>query len=294
MDIVNGLEYDEIPFDVEDDLGELSSFRQAAPGVFYVTGEQGERLVAGELFLVEKDTPCLSDSAKAYGKPLPHHPDLLYYRMDEDRSGWRIVEYEVIRYKALRHLPLREDEEPHTAAVFSAEYHPEYFGSYPAPLVTPKGLLARYHEMMPGVFAIETATFEKVIALCYPVWSTELSEYAQRLGEQTGYDINHGIDQTLGYLFFSEAAGCVALYELGSAHREIRDSALIDRFALMNAVWERFPDYAVHQNKREVHGKNDGLGRLFRWMGATEAELSISGRDLLVISPDTGTEYLRF
>ena len=295
MDNEYGAGYEEIPYEVEDDLGELTSSRQIVPGVFYVTGDPGEYLIAGELYIVEKDTRCLSDRAKAYGKTLPHHPELLFYCLNEDRSGWRIVNYECIRYKILHHLPLDEaEEDPHTASVFSAEYHPEYFGRYPAPLVTPKGLLSRYQEIMPGVFIIETSTFERVIAICYPVWTTELSEYARRLGKQTGYDQARGIESTLGYLFFTEASGCVALYELGTAHPEIRTSALINRIALMNAVWTRYPDYAIHQNAREVHGKNDGLGRLFRWTGETDGDLSVSERDLIVITPDAGTEYLKF
>ena len=86
--------------------------------MFIVSGRT-ERLVVSEYYIAVADTPYLSVKTKEYGKPLPHHPDLLLYRMDEDTGGWRIVRYECLHYRAAHHLLRNEDESLHSAAVYA-------------------------------------------------------------------------------------------------------------------------------------------------------------------------------
>ena len=238
-------------------------------------------------------TSCLSERAKAYGTPLPHHPDLLLYNMGEDTSGWRIVHYECLRYRTIHQLLRDEDESLHSASMYAMELHPEYFGSYPAPVITPRGYLIRYEPIMSGVFAIETDRCEKMVAVCYPVWSGEFSEYVLQFAEQTDYDLRQGIHTSMGYVFFSLETSCLALFELGIGHREIRDSHMIDGRALMNAVWRRYPDYAVQHNMQEQSGQNNGLELLLRWMGVN-LEMPTAERNLLRITEGAGTDFLKF
>lgn len=81
------------------------------------------------------------------------------------------------------------------------------------------------------------------------------------------YDREHGIKNTLGYLFFSERASSISLFELCEVHEEWRIVGLIDYAALMNAVWQDHPDYAAIVNSREQAGANDIVGKLLRDRG---------------------------
>ena len=72
------------------------------------------------------------------------------------------------------------------------------------PLVTPKGNSLRYKRLMRGVFIIETERNELIIVVAYSILSCDFLEYTLKRGEKTEYDSTRGIDNTLGYLFFSE------------------------------------------------------------------------------------------
>ena len=82
-------------------------------------------------------------------------------------------------------LSLPEGDSLLSAARFAMLDHPEYFGRYPAPLVTPRGDTARYRELMHGVFSIETDHGETVLAICYPLWTSCLPNSVRHLAEQT-------------------------------------------------------------------------------------------------------------
>ena len=202
------------PCDLRDDIGKVIQAERECPGVWYTVLETGGLSAAEEYYIVERGTECISDEAKAYGCPLPHHPELLAYRFEERRSGAGIVHYEVLRTLMQNRLPLPEAESLLTTAVFGMEDYPEYFGCWPAPRMTPRGFTTRWQEKRPGVFSLETERGETLLAVCYPLWTSCLSEPIRQRAEQTDFDRAHGIGNTLGFLFFPEAAAHLVLAEL--------------------------------------------------------------------------------
>ena len=74
------------PCDISDDLGTITEIEYQCPGVWYVANE-GNGVIAGEYYIVERDAPCISKAAKAYGVFLPNHPELLVYRADDPEHG---------------------------------------------------------------------------------------------------------------------------------------------------------------------------------------------------------------
>ena len=201
-----------LPCDLRDDLGKVIKAGQECPGVWYVVANGN--LAAEEYYIIERGAACISDEAKNYGCPLPHHPELLAYRIDDHRGGACIVHYEILRYLVKTRLPLPEGETLLSAAVFGMEDYPEYFGSWPAPRMTPRGFTTRWREKRPGVFLLETDHGEMLLAVCYPLWTSCLPETIRRLAEQTYFDRTHGINSTLGFLFFPESAAQLVLAEL--------------------------------------------------------------------------------
>ena len=63
--------------------------------------------------------------------------------------------------------------------------------------------------------------------------------------------------------------------------------------ALMNALWEFYPEYVTMHNLQEQAGLHDGLGLMLRSIGG-ETELARSDENMISVSPGAGTEYLRF
>ena len=281
------------PHDIEDDFGTVTASEWQCPGVWYVANEGNGRF-AGEFYIVESNTPCISDAAKLAGAYLENHPDLLLYRLDDPEGGRGILRYEIARYRKRHGLPLPDGETLLTAAVFAMETNPEYFGSFPAPIQTPRGTLTRYHAIVNGVFVLETDECERLIAVCYPLWDAALTDYTKAYAEQTAYDREHGIDTTMGYLFFTEEHGCLALFELLSEFPEILSCKQINAPALFNAIWQRHPDYAALFNRNEQAGLHDALGILLRAACGEDVELTGSADRMISYHLDAGTDYLRF
>ena len=282
-----------LPHDIEDDFGTVTDSEWQCPGVWYVANEGNGRF-AGEFYIVESNTPCISDAAKLAGAYLENHPDLLLYRLDDPEGGRGILRYEIARYRKRHGLPLPDGETLLTAAVFAMETNPEYFGSFPAPIQTPRGTLTRYHAIVNGVFVLETDECERLIAVCYPLWDAALTDYTKAYAEQTAYDWEHGIDTTMGYLFFTEEHGCLALFELLSEFPEILSCKQINAPALSNAIWQRHPDYAAQFNRNEQTGLHDALGLLLRAACGEDVELTGSADRMISYHLDAGTDYLRF
>ena len=97
-----------------------------------------------------------------------------------------------------------------------------------------------------------------MLAVCYPIWQGDITIPEQNQGEQLEYDQIHGIDNTLGYLFFSKQNSIIPLYELSLLHSEIEKSGVVDVAALLNAICEFYPEYATIHNEEEAkfeHGR---------------------------------------
>ena len=88
-----------------------------------------------------------------------------------------------------------------------------------------------------------------MLAICYPIWQADITLSEQNHGEQLEYDRIHGIDNTLGYLFFSKRNSVIPLYELSLLHSEMKESGVIDMAALLNAICESYPEYTAIHNE---------------------------------------------
>ena len=232
-------------------LGEILSLVKECPGVHFVSVRQsGEDIFPREYYIIEESAPAISREAKQYGQPLDGVPNLLAYAVDEPESGYKIIEYEIYRYKLQNKLTVDFPDSLHEMAIHSAEYHPDYFGAYPAPMLTPHGYMVRYRALDNGIYLLETDQGTDLVAFCFPLWQI-LSPFAQKAGEHTIYDMQNGINETKGYLFFSTPKSCIAFFELWVEHPSWGHSPLFCFPAMMNAIWEYFPDYAAVYNLAE-------------------------------------------
>lgn len=286
------MEIDKRILALEDDIGTVILAQHITPGIYYVSATADDNAIPSEYYIAEKNCSELSPEAKQYGRPLDHHPEYLFYPAGSPENGRMVIEYEANRYLMKLGLPLMESESLLSIADYGREYEPEYFGDYPAPLLTPKGLTMRYITLMPGIFLIETdRRLEKVLAVCYPIWNSELSDYTKQHGEKSEIDMLYGIDSTEGYLFFSEHNACLALFELWTSYPRIGQSQRINAAAMMNAIWTYHPTYAAAHNMREQAGLNDGLALLAISLGI-DVELQGSTENVISIFEGEGTDYL--
>lgn len=279
--------------DICDEFGEVRSFKWQCPGTYYINIECDESPVAEEFYLVETSADCISSAAKAYGKPLANHPEILWYRIDDPHGGRAIIQYEIARYRFRVGLPLFNNESLHTLAVYGSELNPEYFGVFPSPILTPRGLTTRYKAIVNGVFALETDRAETMIAICYPIWDANISDYTMKFSEQTATDLRDGIHSTMGYLFFPAEHGALALFELLSEFPQILTSDTINAGALYNAVWFVHPEYAAIYNREEQSGSHDALGLLLRHLYGDDIDLNVSAAHMIKFDLNAGTDYLR-
>ena len=210
--------------------------------------------------------------------------------MTDGSEEYKIIQYEVAKYRAQNNLPL--DEPLRATAFFAAQSFPEYFGAFPVPLHTPRGCTIRHWVMDNGIYWPETDLCEEILAVCYPVWSAELSGLVEKLGEQTEYDRTHDIEETLGYIFFPAKISCIPLRELIRTRPEWTGT-VIDKPALMNAIWAVAPEYAALMNCQEQSGRNDLFFALLAEAGV-QVEPNISTDNMIGIFPDSGENFLLF
>lgn len=242
---------DHLPFGLPAELGEILTVEMKSPGVYYVgTRREGAIPNHKELYVVTADAPAISEKARAYGEEVPGYPDLRIYDIHQPCSGRYVIAFEMHRYRIKCHLPEIEYEDSlYAAALYGAEEHPDYFGTYPVPYLTPRGCTVRHKTILNGVYWLETDRCEEMLAVCYPIWQAAISIPEQNQGEQLEYDRIQGIDNTLGYLFFSKQSSAIPLYEISRLHPEIEESGAIDAAALLNAICEFYPEYAVFCNE---------------------------------------------
>ena len=236
-----------LPFDLTAELEEVVAVELKSPGVYYIQTKNPDY---PEVYVVTAAAPAISEKARSYGQEFPGHPDLRIYDIEKPGSGRYVIDFEVRRYQIKCHLPEIENEESlYTAALYGAEEHPDYFGTFPIPLLTPRGLTARHKTILNGVYWLETDRCEEMLAICYPIWQADITLSEQNHGEQLEYDRIHGIDNTLGYLFFSKRNSVIPLYELSLLHSEMKESGVIDMAALLNAICESYPEYTAIHNE---------------------------------------------
>lgn len=278
---------------IEEVYGEVVMSEEQCPSVYYLACRRNEYERPSELVVVERDCPHISAVAKAYGKPLDGHDDLLVYDYTANRGGSEVVIYEAYRYLKLHGLPIPDRSTMLSSAAYFADDYPEYFGAIPAPVITPVGYMTRYVTLSDGIFVLETDTGARLIALVGIIWSVELQYTTIQLGMKVENPAGVEVPVEVQYLFFTEKDGCLALFELLQAHYELLASPRLDKLALMNAIWQYHPGYALSHNLREQRGVNDLLSLLLNDVGVG-CELSGSAENMVVISPEVGTEYVRW
>ena len=61
-------------------------------------------------------------------------------------------------------------------------------------------------------------------------------------------ELAQGDADGFNYLFFPERAICLSVFELGRTYRAMQECPQADAAALMNAVYQDFPDYVAEFN----------------------------------------------
>lgn len=283
----------ELPFRMEDVLGDIRKVKEECPGVYYVAVRENEDpYFTREYYVIAADTPVIPEKAKKYGRSLPGCPDILLYSTDEEHGGYRIIEYEIAKYNTEHGIPLPHGETLHKIEAFHRELHPEYFGPYPVPAVTPGGSVLRHHVIDNGVYWLETERDGPFLTVCYPIW-TELSDFAMRFSRQTEHERLPEDEDEPDYIFFSEYDSCVPMFELLLLRNEWKESGMVNEAALMNAIWSHYPEYATVYNTEEQAGFHDTLGLLLKAFGR-EIELNGRPQNMIRITQDEGTDFLHF
>lgn len=173
---------------------------EECPGVQYLCIEpRGDE--ATEYYIVEIDSPVISDEAKRYGVPFGDSAGRLMYVLDDVDSGKAIIE--IKRYITANQLSMPDGESLSDCAEYAAELPPEYFGEMIPPRSTPHGKSLRCRALMNGVYLHETDKCEMLASICPPLCDGDLSDYTRALGiaEQD-------------CLLFTERDACLALFEL--------------------------------------------------------------------------------
>lgn len=276
------------------DMGELGVVTEAdliVPGVYDAVLEILEATLAVEAFIVLKNAAGISESAKEYGQAAPGHPELLVYSENEDGNTRYIIDYELMRYKMLHGLPLPENEDIRDIAAIGAEMYPGYFGSYPVPYLTPWGCTTRNKIIANGLYWLETERCQQGLAVAYPKYD-DLSGGARGLAEQFDDGSARINNQMPGYLFFRDMDSCVPLFELVFTSNG-PDIYCVNRAALMNAIYQFHPEYAVKYNVAEQAGMNDGIGQFLRMLGV-DVELQSSPERIISLTSQAGAKFIDF
>ncbi len=283
LTVLNGL-----PFDLPDEFGKVIHSRTECPGVYYATIRKNNFTV--EYYFVTDKATMISPAARAYGEQICTSPVLLAYKLDDPGKGKYIIDYEIFRYKIQNNLPLPEDETIHDIVVFGRELNPDYFGAFPVPQITPWGFTLRYKVLRNGLYWIEIDTIQNILAVCYPL-QADFSSDAVNLSRLTDYDSKHGLDSTMGYMFFSETDSCIPLFELLEPRAEWQ--SCINKAALMNAILEYHSEYAMKNNTREMEGLNDHFGNLIKPLYGG-FKLHRSEDNLILKCEQAGTKFIEF
>ena len=280
---------------ITDVLGEIITLDKIAPGVYEsVTKNSEERICfANNFYVVEEDSPVISQMAKTLGKPPTGQTTegLLFYDVDEATSGKFVIEYEVAKYRQKNGLKKLSETTLREMSVFGMEHHPEYFGSYPVSSLTPWGYTTRHWTIENGIHWLETDECRTVLSLAYPYWECELTDSAKKLGMHVKSDLQKGVHFCFANMFFLEKDACVPIFELLEVRPNWCDQNIINRKALMNTLWQLHPEYAMSYNVQEQSGGHDILGLVMDSFGA-EVSLQGSLQNMISITPGAGFDYL--
>lgn len=254
--------------------GTVIRAEEEAPGIFYLATQEEGRLVCREIYAVtEAAVPqIVSSEACSYG----HRENGLYlFEYGVDGSGWELIGFELERYLFKTGRTSSHDS-LYSKALYAAENYPAYFGGVLPPRCTPDGMVLRVKKAAEGLFFVETERCTWLLAVSFPIWECELSEYAQGLGRVCEQDRTTGFEEAQ-YLFFTEEASAPALYEL-LGYKEYQGLLpyISSRAALETKLYQQFLGYTIEHNVMEMlgHGRGDFLDDILRSLGSEPPNIS--------------------
>lgn len=241
------------PFiEIPNNLGKINAVEMPSQDVYWVSltlsDPPQEEQIADDCYILPKNYSgkAISKRAQAFGL---ERGDLLIFDYDHGRY---IIEYELLAEK-IRYAAEHERqfllERSLEITTFGHDLFPAYFGECLPPLETPCGPTARYIAVCNGIFFVETAK-KWFLAICYPIWHCELRTTVHSMGMQIDRDREHGINQTLGFLFFDEKSCVTALYELleQESYQALNDY-IISKELLIATLWNTAPEYVEECNQ---------------------------------------------
>lgn len=274
-------------------LGIIKTIEQEIPEVYFLSVEpELDYAPFEECYAVLKSASAVSKEAKAYGRQFPELPEILFYQMYGDDGGWKIISYEIEKFRRKHRCSILEGPSLLEIAWEGMEIHPEYFGSYPVPVETPWGYTVRHKAISNGVYWLETATCRQVIAI-YHGMCDDLSSMAKELSVPVSRGSLPGLPDVWGYFFFEKEDSCIPVFEMLPLHPEWTDRGIIDRMALMNAILQKYPQYALQNNFQEQLGQNDRLKKLLKDAGIAYAP-NRSLKNMISLSNEAGVEFYTF
>jgi len=272
------------------ELGNIQETEEVCPGVYYaaVSDDQLGSLFAKEYYVVWNRASMITAKAKAYGQRLPSAPEYLLYPWDKDDSGWRIVKYESNLYLHKKGKLPDGEREVRDNIAFGREFHPDYFGCYPLPAVTPWGPAAIYVELASGVFWIITRQKKEVLCVCCPMWE-DLSEYTQKMAVRGNGGLNGG--DLPEYLLFPRKHAYMPFFELLTTRLQWLERGLITLPQLMNTLCARDAKYVMSHNI-SAQAEYACMRNTFMKMTGERLPANIDGSRLITLFPGAGTDYL--
>lgn len=274
------------------ELGEVAEWEELSPGVYYFAVELSPEsaYLCSEYYLVLPDAP-ISQEARALGQTLDGVLGLLYPIDPPEEGAWTAVAYEVRKKEVADGALPASGMTLADTAMEGMELCPAYFGTFPVPAYTPWGWTFRHRALDNGIYWIETSRCKTVLAVCNPIWTSELSEGMTRVGKKLAQD--RGDDNDLDYLFFEGDIICAAIFELLKVRSEWLDNSLIRKPELMNAIWTYAPKYATAYNAQEQAGLHDALAILAQTLGM-DSEPQGLPEYMISFTPEAGTDYIGF
>ena len=270
---------------LEEEIGTIKSTAEYAPGVYYLEADRGDRFLH-EYYAMLDGAPFAAQ-VQNYGQEID---GLRLYAEDEPGSGWDIVEYEISKYNIAAGKAAFPEETFHDMSIHAMESYPEYFGTLPVPYHTPYGYTLRCRTLANGIYWLETSRAKELLSLSFPIWNAELSTAALALAKVMELDRITGIKKAMGSIFFPKESSCVPIYELMMTRQEW-DGTVIHRPALMNALWEYAPKYAMHLNGGSGQAMDDSI-----LQSLENAHLEIipppDGKHIIGMFPGEGTDFL--
>lgn len=274
-------------------LGIIKTVEQEIPEVYFLSiGPDLDFAPCEEYYAVLKSASAVSNEAKAYGRRLPDLPEILFYQMYGDDGSWKIISYEIEKYRREHRCSTLEGPSLLEIAWEGMEIHPEYFGSYPVPVETPLGYTVRHKTISNGVYWLETDTRRQVVAI-YRGMCDDLSSTAKELSTLINGRFLPGQPDVWGYFFFEKEDSCIPVFEMLPLHPEWIERGIIDKKALMNAILQKYPQYALQNNFREQLGENDLLEKLLKDAGIAYTP-NRALKNMISLSDEAGIEFYTF